>query len=43
MTSLKYEVPIDMGNKKITGVADGVDVGDVVTINQLNTLQQILN
>ena len=32
----KLEVPIDMNNKKIINVADGVDDNDVVTIKQLN-------
>ena len=33
---LKLELPIDMNNKKIINVADGVDDNDVVTIKQLN-------
>ena len=42
-TSLKYEVPIDLNGKKITGVADGTDDTDVVNKRQLNNLQEKLN
>ena len=35
---LGFEIPINMSNKKITGVADGVDDGDVVIKKQLDSL-----
>ena len=33
---MKLELPIDMNNKKIINVADGVDDNDVVNVKQLN-------
>ena len=35
---LKYELPINMNNKKIIGVVDGNDDSDVVTMKQFNKL-----
>ena len=34
--SIEYEVPIDMKGKKIKGVGDGDEDGDVVNVKQLN-------
>ena len=37
--SIKYEVPIDMKGKKIKGVGDGSEDGDVVNVKQLNEVK----
>ena len=36
-SSLKYEVPIDMNNNKISGVANGVNDNDAINFKQLNS------
>ena len=42
-SSLKYEVPIDMNNKKIINVADGFDDGDAANKKQVNALETYIN
>ena len=39
--SIKYEVPIDMKGKKIKGVGDGSEDGDVVNVKQLNLVEKL--
>ena len=42
-SSLKYEVPIDMNNNKITGVVNGTDPNDAINKSQLDIFETKLN